>query len=186
MNIAIIVGTTRDGRVTPRIANWVHERVKAKHDDVTLLDLADYDIPMLAEAPWLTDRALTEGTKKWLDGLAGADGYLFVTAEYNHGMPAVLKNAIDQTTGQMTKKPSGIISHGVVGGARAAEHLRLVLGSKIGSVVIPDSVAFHGRVEGGINDDGSLSEGFEQNNDALDAQIDSLLWYADALKTART
>lgn len=185
MKIALIVGTTRDGRVTPKLAKWVETRLRAKHDDVTVLDLADFDIPLLREAPWMPDRMLTEGTKQWLDALAQVDSYMFVTAEYNHGLPAVLKNALDVTNGQLVRKPAGIVSHGVVSGARANEQLRQALGSKIGVAVLPDTVTFHGHVDGGINDDGTLVPEAEQNNGALDAHIDELLWYTKALKDAR-
>ena len=134
----------------------------------------------------MPDRELTDGTKKWLDDLAAADGYMFVTAEYNHAVPAVLKNAIDITTGQLVRKPAGIVSHGVVGGARSSEQLRQVLGSKVGAAVVPDAVTFHGMVDGSILEDGTLAAGAEQNITALDAHIDDLLWYTTALKTARS
>lgn len=185
MKIAVIVGTTREGRVTPKLAKWVETRMKAKHDDIEVLDLADYDMPLLAEAPWTPNRQLTDGAKQWLEALERADGYMFVTAEYNHGLPAVLKNAIDYTNGQMTRKPAGIVSHGVVSGARANEQLRGVLASKVGVAVLPDTVTFFGHVDGGINDDGTLPEATEQNNGNLDRHIDDLLWYSKALAAAR-
>lgn len=185
MKIAVIVGTSRRGRVTPKLAHWVETRLKAKHDDVEVLDLAEYDMPLLPEAPWTPNRQLTDGAKAWLDALDAADGFVVVTAEYNHGIPAVLKNALDYTAGQLKRKPVSIVSHGVVGGARSAEHLRGVLSSKIGAVVVPDAVAFHGHVDGGINDDGTLSEATAENDKALDTQLDELLWYASALEAAR-
>lgn len=185
MNIAVIIGTTRDGRVTPTLAKWVEETLRTKHDDVSVLDLAVFDIPMLSEAPWLPDRKLTEGANKWLEALEAADGFVFVTAEYNHGLPAVLKNALDYTHGQLRRKPAGIVSHGVVSGARANEQLRLVLASKISAVAVPDSVTFHGKVTEGIAEDGTLGEGFEINQHALEAHLDDLIWYTKALKDAR-
>lgn len=185
MKLAVIVGTTREGRVTPKLAKWVETRLKAKHDDVVVIDLAEHDMPLLPEAPWTPGRKLTDGAKRWFDALDAADAFVFVTAEYNHGVPAVLKNAIDYTSGQLKRKPVSIVSHGVVSGARASEHLRGVLGSKIGAVVVPDSVTFHGHVDGGINDDGTLTEAVASNDGALDAQLDELLWYASALKNAR-
>ncbi len=186
MKLAIIVGTTRDGRVTPKLAKWVETRLNAKHDDVEVLDLADYDMPLLPEAPWTPNRKLTDGAKAWLDALDSADGFVVVTAEYNHGVPAVLKNAIDYTLGQLHRKPVSIVSHGVVGGARSAEHLRGVLSSKIGAVVVPDAVTFHGRVDEAINDDGTLTEAAALNDAALDAQLDDLIWYAEALRVAKS
>lgn len=185
MKVAVIVGTTREGRVTPKLAKWVETRLKTKHDDVEVLDLADYDMPLLPEAPWTSDRKLTDGAKAWLDGLDRADAYMFVTAEYNHGIPAVLKNAIDYTNGQLKRKPVGIVSHGVVSGARANEQLRQVLSGKVGVAVLPDTVTFFGKVDGGIHDDGTLTPETEQNNANLDRHIDDLLWYGNALAAAR-
>ncbi|HEY1085937.1 MAG TPA: NAD(P)H-dependent oxidoreductase [Candidatus Saccharimonadales bacterium] len=184
MNVAVVVGTTRDGRVTPKLAKLVEKSLREKHDDVSVLDLAEFEIPMLSEAPWMPDRVLTEGTKKWLDALAKADAYVIVTGEYNHGIPAVLKNALDYTQGELRRKPVGIVSHGVVGGARSAEHLRLVLASKIAASVVPDSVTFHGHVDAMISDEGELTDE-HHNGAALDAHLDDVLWYAKALKDAR-
>jgi len=185
MKLAVIVGTTRQGRVTPKLAKWVQTRLEAKHDDIEVLDLAELEMPLLMEAPWTPNRQLTDGAKRWLEGLERADGFVIVTAEYNHGLPAVLKNAIDYTNGQFVRKPVSIVSHGVVSGARASEHLRGVLGGKIRAITLPDAVTFHGRVDGGINDDGSLNESVIENDKALDTQLDELLWYANILKTAR-
>ncbi|HCR55806.1 TPA: hypothetical protein DIV49_02435 [Candidatus Saccharibacteria bacterium] len=185
MKIAVIIGTTRQGRVTPKLAKWVETKLREKHDDVEVLDLVEYDMPLLPEAPWTPNRTLSEGAKQWLKALETADSYMFVTAEYNHGVPAVLKNALDYTNGQLNRKPAGIVSHGVVSGARANEHLRMVLASKIGVAVLPDTVTFHGHVDGSINDDGSLTEEAEKNNADLDRHIDDLLWYTKALKEAR-
>lgn len=185
MKLAVIVGTTREGRVTPKLAKWVEMNLRAKHDDVDVLDLAEFDIPLLTEAPWTPDRQLTDGAKRWLESLAAADGFVIVTAEYNHGIPAVLKNALDYTNGQFVRKPVSIVSHGVVSGTRASEHLRGVLGGKIRAVTLADAVTFHGHVDGGINDDGTLTDAVAENDKALDAQLEELVWFANVLKSAR-
>lgn len=181
MKLAIVTGTTRDGRVTPKLAKWVEAATRAKTDDVVLYDLESYGIRLLEQAPWEPSRELTEGEQRWLDDLATADAVVFVTAEYNHSVPAGLKNAIDITGGQLRRKAVGIVSHGVVGGARSSEILRIVLGSKIGAAVVPDAVTFHGNVGTLIDDNGVLAEDTSHNAAALDAHLDEVLWYAEKL-----
>lgn len=185
MKIAVVVGTTRDGRITPKLARWVEKSLRSKHDDVSVLDLAEFDLPMLSEAPWLPDRELTDGAKRWLEGLEAADAYVFVTGEYYHGVPAVLKNALEYTSGHLKRKPVGIVTHGVVSGSRANEQLRLVFGSQIAAPVVPDSVTFYGKVDEAIDDDGNLAAGFEHNDKALNAHLDELIWYMNALGNAQ-
>ena len=81
--------------------------------------------------------------EKWLARLADSDAFIFVTPEYNHSIPGVLKNAIDYIGWELNRKPAAIVSHGAAGGARAAMHLNEIL-SVSNAVVIPNAVAFHG------------------------------------------
>ena len=186
MNIAIISGTTRQGRVTPRLAKWVHNATD-KHPEIqfNLLDLADYDIPMLQEAPWLEGRQLTDGTKRWLDGLRVADGVIVVTAEYNHTIPAVLKNAFDHTHGEMMRKPLAIVSHGVNSGVRANEHLRQMVNSNMGGFPISATVTFVGKVDDALDEHGVRKVENTLNDTKLDRMLDDIIWYTKAIKAAK-
>lgn len=191
LKIAVIVGTVREGRVTPKQAKWVANALQEREGvEVNILDLAEYDLPFFAEpvSPRYNPNRVVEGdVKRWLDDLASADGYVVVTPEYNHSIPGVLKNAFDYVDFQLNRKPSAIVSHGTVGGARAAMHLKEIL-SEGKTVPIPEFVAFHGISEG-IDDEGNTTEEVKANpygsDYALNGLVDSLLWYADALKTAR-
>jgi NAD(P)H-dependent FMN reductase len=187
MKIAVIVGSIRDSRVTARLANWVYTHAKELHPEVefSLVDIRDYELPFVNEDPWDPNRTLTEGTKAWLQAVADADGYVVVTAEHNHGMPAPLKNALDLTNDEMSRKPAAIVSHGSVGGARANEQLRLVLNSSIGAMPVPHSVTFFGKVTEGVKEDGSLEESFALNNKKLREALDELIWYMNALRNTR-
>jgi len=123
LNIGIIVGTTREGRVSPQVASWVQKKATAINDNnYTIVDIKDYKLPLLGES------ADTTGIEKWNQTLAGLDGFIFVTGEYNHSLPASLKNALDSAKEVWANKPAGIVSYGSVGGTRAAEHLRTILG----------------------------------------------------------
>ena len=187
MKIAIIIGSTRDSRITARLANWVAVQAVPQHTDIQfeVLDIKSYDIPFLNEDPWNPQRHLSDGTAAWLSALAGADGYIVVTAEHNHGIPAPLKNALDFTNGEMNRKPALIVSHGSVSGARSTEQLRLVLNSNIGVVPVPQSVTFYGNVQQVVSDDGVVDESAVINNDKLSQAINELVWYTGALTAAK-
>lgn len=126
--IGIIVGTIRQGRFGEKPAHWISEIASARTDlEPEVVDLRDYPLPLFDEetGPAMAspedETALRLGEK-----MDEFDGYLFVTAEYNHGMPGVLKNALDHVYPQCNRKPAAFIGYGGVGGARAVEQLRLV------------------------------------------------------------
>ena len=123
LNIGIIIGTTREGRVGPQVASWVKEIADQRDDaNYTLLDIKEFELPLLGES------SVKTGITKWNEALKKQDGFVFVTAEYNHSIPASLKNALDLANEHWNNKAAGIVSYGSVGGARATEHLRGILG----------------------------------------------------------
>jgi NAD(P)H-dependent FMN reductase len=128
--IAIILGSTRPNRNGEQVARWVYD-IAARRDDAEfeLVDLRDYPLPHLDEplSPSL-GQYQNEHTRQWADKIASFDGFVFVTPEYNHSTSGVLKNAIDYLYAEWNNKAAGFVSYGGVGGARAAEHLRLVAG----------------------------------------------------------
>ncbi|MCW4459120.1 NADPH-dependent FMN reductase [Microbacterium sp. MPKO10] len=127
--IAIILGSTRPGRNGKQVADWVFEQATRRDDaEFELVDLADYPLPHLDEPlPPAVGQYKNEHTLTWSDKIAGFDGYVFVTPEYNHSTSGVLKNAIDFLHREWNNKAAGFVGYGGVGGARAIEHLRLVL-----------------------------------------------------------
>lgn len=127
--IAIIIGSTRPGRNGESVARWVLEHAE-KRDGVEyeLVDLAEWNLPHLDEPmPAAAGQYANDHTKAWAAKIAEFDGYLFVTPEYNHSTSGALKNAIDFVGSEWYNKAAGFVSYGVYGGARAVEHLRLVL-----------------------------------------------------------
>ncbi|MFM6974090.1 MAG: NADPH-dependent FMN reductase [Agromyces sp.] len=126
--IGIIIGSTRPGRVGHLVGNWVFEHATHEGLSFQLLDLRDFNLPNLDESvPGGSGRYEHEHTKAWAAAIAPLDGFIFVTPEYNHGVPGHLKNALDFLGPEWRNKAAGIVSYGSVGGARAAEQLRLVL-----------------------------------------------------------
>jgi NAD(P)H-dependent FMN reductase len=130
LKIGIIVGTTRPGNHASAVAKWVHERAAVRPDaEFEVVDIADFHLPLLDEPmPPSMGKHAKDHTKAWAAKIASFDGFIFVTPEYNHGIPGSLKNAIDFIYKEWNNKAAGIVSYGTVGGVRAAEQLRQVLG----------------------------------------------------------
>jgi NAD(P)H-dependent FMN reductase len=130
LKIAIVTGSTRPGRNNEGVANWVYRVAKERRDgEFELVDIASYNLPLLDEPmPPLLAQYSHEHTKTWSDKIASFDAYVFVTPEYNHSTSGALKNAIDYLFREWTNKAAGFVSYGGhVGGARAVEHLRLIM-----------------------------------------------------------
>ena len=126
--IAIIVGSTRPNRVGRSVADWVHDNAQ-KHEgaDFELVDLADYDLPLLDEPmPPAMGQYQNDHTKAWAEKIASYDGFIFVTPEYNHSVPGALKNAVDYLYAEWNNKAIGFVSYGSAGGTRAVEAWRLI------------------------------------------------------------
>ena len=132
--VAIIAGSTRPGRKSATVAEWVREAghqhpvVSAGTMSLEVVDLAEVDLPLLDEpVPAAFGSYQHAHTRDWAATVAGFDGFVFVTPEYNHSIPGVLKNAIDYLYAEWAHKPAGFVSYGLAGGVRAVEHLKLVL-----------------------------------------------------------
>ncbi|MGW4065842.1 NAD(P)H-dependent oxidoreductase [Amycolatopsis sp. NPDC004747] len=130
IKIGIVLGSTRRGRVGDQVARWVHERAARRGDaEFAVIDLRDHPLPHLEEAPGFSGRYEDERTQAFAAVIASCDGFVFVTPEYNHSMPGVLKNALDHVHVEWNTKAAGFVSYGGVGGARSVEQLRLVCGA---------------------------------------------------------
>ena len=127
--IAIVVGTTRPGRKAATVADWVHGVARARGDaEYDVLDIDRFDLPLLDEPlPPAMGRYSHAHTRVWSEAVAGFDGFVFVTPEYNHSYPGSLKNAIDFLSSEWADKAAGFVGYGTAGGTRAVEQLRLVL-----------------------------------------------------------
>jgi NAD(P)H-dependent FMN reductase len=129
LRIAIIIGSTRPGRNGEAVAKWVYEIAQKRKDaDFELVDIKDFNLPLLDEPiPPIMGQYSKPHTKAWAAKIGSFDGYVFVTPEYNHGVPGALKNAIDFLFREWNDKAAGFVSYGGAGGARAVEQLRLVM-----------------------------------------------------------
>ncbi|KZE37823.1 reductase [Bhargavaea cecembensis] len=124
LKIGIILGSTREGRVSPQVGEWLKGIADGRNDaNYEIIDIQDYQLPFVG-----TTDGSEPGIAKWNEKLASLDGFVFVVQEYNHSISGVLKNALDTAREAWGDKPAGIVSYGSTGGARAAEHLRGILG----------------------------------------------------------
>ncbi len=130
IKIAIVIGSTRPGRLGEAVARWVHQIAGRRGDaEYELVDIKDFNLPLLDEpVPPSLGRYSKPHTKTWAAKIASFDAFVFVTPEYNHGISAALKNAIDFLYAEWNNKAAGFVSYGSAGGARAVESLRLVMG----------------------------------------------------------
>lgn len=190
MNIQVIIGSTRQNRVSEKPAIWIYEYAKTKPElTVELVDLRDYSLPIFDE-PTVPmhqhGKYADERVQRWADKVAEADGYIIVSPEYNHGYPAVLKNAFDVLYPEWNNKPVGFLSYGTLGGARVVEQLRLVA---IELQMVPIQRALHlpGQVMAGLMrpQESDTSNLFDSITWLADAFLDQLVWWTKALKTAR-
>src|SRR3989344_4158234 len=185
LKIQIILGSTRQNRTSEMVGRWIMEEAKKKEGlDVELLDLRDYPLPMYDEPnspSHLHGKYSNEVAIKWVKKIGEGDAYIIIAPEYNHGYPAVLKNAMDYPYFEWNKKPAGFVAYGSVGGARSVEQLRQVA---IELQMAPISKAVH--IQG-------VSQVFDENgkpkddnlNKKAESFLEELLWWANALKNAR-
>jgi NAD(P)H-dependent FMN reductase len=184
LNLVIIFGSVRSDRQGIKAARFVQRQLVERGHTVTLVDPLEYQLPLL-------DRMYKEYDKgtapEQLERLAtlyrAADGFVIVTAEYNHGAPPALVNLLDHFLEEYFFRPSAIVSYsgGSFGGVRAASHLRDML-AELGMAAIPSSfpvpkvgTAFD---EAGVPADAAYVRRFTRFASELE-------WYAQALKTAR-
>ena len=187
--IAVIIGSTRPTRFADIPAQWILKQAQARGDlDVALVDLREHPLPFFDEMAtnlWMPSR--NPEAIRWQETLGRFDGYIFVVAEYNHSIPGVLKNALDQAYKERNRKPFTAIGYGSTGGARAIEHLRLI-GVEL------QMVSTHATVHIGGSDFMAIHPMFGKKPIAeIEANLlpsaktalDELLWWAKATMAAK-
>ncbi|MET1060107.1 MAG: NAD(P)H-dependent oxidoreductase [Nocardioides sp.] len=141
MRIGIIVGSTRPGRKGAGVGAWVHE-IASRRDDAEfeLVDLADYDLVLLDEETVPSDahrNYASAATRRWSAKIDELDGFVWVTPEYNHGVPAALKNALDVLWPEWGNKTVGFVAYGFDGGTRSVEQWRMIVAAAFMIAVRP-------------------------------------------------
>lgn len=185
LNIKVIVGSTRKTRFGIQPAQWIFSHAqKVDLFDVEILDLIDYPMPFFdeMESPaFKTAPYKNEIVAKFTSKIAEADAFIIVTPEYNHSMPAVLKNALDYVYQEWNNKPVGFVSYGSVGGARVVDQLKQVA---VELQMAPIQKAIHI-----INFWSLLDETGKLKTESIERQVAPFLvqlhWWAKALKAGR-
>ena len=177
LKIGIILGSTREGRVSPQVGTWVKELADKRGDaQYEIIDIADYKLPFLGEAG-----ADNSGIAGWSEAVGKQDGFIFIVQEYNHSITGALKNALDLLREEWNNKAAGIVSYGSVGGARAAEHLRGILGELlVADVRVHPALSLFTDFE-----NYSEFKPKEVQADSVNQMLDQLVPWATALKTIR-
>ncbi|MBN2980429.1 NADPH-dependent FMN reductase [Cohnella algarum] len=175
LNIGIILGSTRQGRVSPQVGEWVKGIADKRGDaNYEIVDIADFKLPFLGEAD-------APGIAAWNEKLASLDGFVFIVQEYNHSITGALKNALDLAREAWNNKAAGIVSYGSTGGARAAEHLRGICGElKIADVRTHPTLSLFTDFE-----NGSTFKPQELHLTNVNAMLDEVVAWSGALKTLR-
>jgi NAD(P)H-dependent FMN reductase len=178
IRVAIIIGSNREGRFAPAVANWFVGEVR-KNDSlgIDVIDLAELDLP--AALPLKSSVSVAA----YAERIGAADAFVMITPEYNHSYPAPLKQAIDLLNTEWHAKPVAFVSYGgMSGGIRAVEHLRTVM-SEVHGATIRNTISLH-NVWRQFDADGKLIDPSGGSKAAEDL-IAQLIWWARALRNAR-
>ncbi len=186
LKIGVILSTTRAHRFGHKAGEWLIATAGQRADmDLELVDLRDYKMPFFDEmATNLYVPTQNPEGVRWQKKVAEFDGYVFIVAEYNHGIPAVLKNAIDYDYTGWLRKPAACVGYGSVGGARAIEHLRGVL-IEVQAVPTRFGVHIQGADFMAVWQQGKPISELTYLNDGVKTMLDDLAWWGNATKTAR-
>jgi NAD(P)H-dependent FMN reductase len=187
LNIPVILGSVREGRKSEAPAKYIVEKVKAAGHSTQLVDFREMPLPFY-NAPtvpvvYFKSQYPDVNAEKWSRISRAADAFIIVSPEYNHGYPAVLKNALDWGYLEFEKKAFGLVgvSNGTVAGARMIEQIRPVI-ENFGAVAVRETVMI-GPVEKYFGPDGKLLD--ESLDKKIDGLLKSLAWWGEALKKAR-
>jgi len=185
MKIGIISGSVREGRNSAAVTEWIHEFAVNRNDEgveYEMVALADYDLPLLG-AKLSEERQATAGAaiQAWSEKMASFDGYVFITPEYNHAVGGALKNALDFLKVEVANKAAALVGYGSLGGARAHENMRVILGElSVASVHTTTNFSLMTDFE-----NMSVFKPNEYNKVNAQGMFDDLLLWTKALKTIR-
>ncbi len=181
---AVIYGSVRSARQGIKAARFIVRKLEARGHGVTLVDAADYDLPLLDRMYKEYDAGKAPpAIQAVADILSSADGFVIMSGEYNHSIPPALKNLLDHYQKEYLYKPSAIVTYsaGPFGGLRGLINMRAIM-AELGSPSIP-SVFPVSRVQKAFDEDGNAVDAAYE--DRVGTFLDEYEWYARALKAER-
>jgi NAD(P)H-dependent FMN reductase len=153
MRIGIVIGSVRQGRLGASVGAWVADRARALDAssvpggvEWTVLDLTDFDLPVMTDENWAQAEDGPDEVHRWRDAVAACDGFVFISPEYNRNIPGAFKNAYDLLSRQWMDKTLAIVAYGGLGGARASEAWRITTAA-YNMHVVGDSVNLVRRLD---------------------------------------
>ncbi|ACO45974.1 NAD(P)H-dependent oxidoreductase [Deinococcus deserti] len=184
--IAIIISSTRETRFADKPTEWFARFAKGRTDlDFEVVDLRDFPLPFFNEvASNAYVPSQNEVAQRWQQKVAEFDGYVIITAEYNRGPTAVLKNALDYSYVEWNRKPVAFVGYGSVGAARAIEQLRLIA-VELQMAPIRTGVHIQGADFFAVWQQGKDLNELTHLEPGVQAMLEELAWWTKALKTAR-
>ena len=180
LKIGIVQGSVRVGRNGDAVAKWMNSFAEKRNDaEYEIVDLANYNLPLLGSEHAQPD---AEGQiKAWSEKMASFDGYIFITPEYNHAIGGALKNALDFLNPELNNKAAGFVGYGSLGGTRAHENLRLILGElQVADVRTAVTFSLMSDFE-----NMSVFKPADYHADNANTMLDQVLAWSGALKTVR-
>ncbi|MFC3899597.1 NADPH-dependent FMN reductase [Aliicoccus persicus] len=184
LKIGIILGSTREGRVSPAVAKWVKGFTEGNTEaEFEIVDIKDYNFEEFNNVPpaMLQKQFENENTTKWSQKIDALDGFIFVTPEYNKNISPSLKNAIDHLGTEWSNKVAGSVSYGSTLGVAATFALRQTL-SNLGVAIVPAFGAL--SIFTDFENMTEFKPG-EHHNDSINRMIDNVVLWAKAMKTIR-
>lgn len=184
LKIGIIIGSTRDGRVSVDVAEWVKSFTEGHSEaEFELIDIKDYDLKEFNMLPpgMLNREYNDENITRWSQKIDELDGFIFVTPEYNKNITPSLKNAIDHLGPEWSNKAASSVSYGSTLGVGATFALRQTL-SNLGVAIVPAFGAL--SIFTDFENMSTFKPG-DHHNDSIQAAIDGVVLWAKALKTIR-
>ncbi|MGD1843611.1 MAG: NADPH-dependent FMN reductase [Thermonemataceae bacterium] len=184
LNFAVIYGSVRQARKGIRVAKFIMNQLAKTAHQATLIDPMEYPLPLLDKMYMEYDAGQApENMEKVARIIEAADALIIVSAEYNHGVPAPLKNLLDHFQKEYLYKPSGIVTYsaGIFGGTRVGVHLRELMG-EYGAASIPRMVPMP-SINKNFDEEGNTDN--ERLHKSFNNFFKELVWYAEALKQKR-
>lgn len=183
LKILIILGSVREGRMAEPVGKWVLEQASTRPDlDCEIVDLKDWNLPFYPFADPPAKGNYTDPLqRRWAEKVGSADGYVLIAPEYNHGPPAVLKNALDFVYAEWNRKPMTFVGYGGNGGARSIELLTCVA-RELQTAALEASVHIMGvwsKVKDGV------FVGDDKDQRWIGHLLDELVWWGATLKAGR-
>jgi len=182
---AVIYGSARSSRQGIKAARFLINKLQDRGHAVTLIDTQEHELPLLDRMYKEYDaNSAPEAMTAVANALDAADGFVVISAEYNHSVPAALKNLLDHFQSEYLYKPSAIVTYsaGPFGGVRALVNMRAIL-AELGTPSIPSAFPVSG-VQNAFDDDGNALD------DTYDKRVvkflDEYEWYANAMRNARS